>query len=60
MRQDELSPLREDIKELTATVHSFKESFAASDARQEDRIERLEHMMAFFGILEKIRMLLTR
>ena len=43
MSQDELSPLREDIKELTATVHSFKENFAVSNARQEDEIERLKH-----------------
>ena len=42
MSQDEVSQLREDIKELTDTVHSFRESFAASNARQEDQINRLE------------------
>jgi uncharacterized coiled-coil protein SlyX len=85
--QDELSQLRDDIKELTEALHDFKENFAASDARQEDRIERLERsdseqwdiirdtqtrlmrysffvagavaVMSFFGILEKIRVLLA-
>ena len=88
MSQDELSPLREDIKELTAAVHDFKENFAASNARQEDQIARLERsdseqwdiirdtqtrlmrysffvagavaVMSFFGILEKIKLLLVR
>jgi hypothetical protein len=40
--QDEVSGLHEDIKSLTEVVHSFKENFAASDARKEERIERLE------------------
>ena len=87
MSQDELCRLSEDIKELTAALNSFKESFAASNALQEDRISRLERsdseqwkiiretqakivrytffatgavsVMAFFGILEKIRALVT-
>jgi hypothetical protein len=86
--QDEVSRLSEDIKDLTEAVHSFKENFAASNARQEGRLERLEGsdseqwkiirdtqakimryvffsagavaVMAFFGILEKIRALLMK
>jgi uncharacterized coiled-coil protein SlyX len=42
MSQDEVSRLSDDIKSLTETVQSFKESFAASDALQRDHIERLE------------------
>jgi predicted metalloprotease with PDZ domain len=84
--QDEVSRLSEDIKDLTEAVHSFKENFAASNARHDEHIERLERsdseqwkiirdtqtkimryaffsagavsVMAFFGILEKIRALL--
>jgi uncharacterized coiled-coil protein SlyX len=85
--QDEVSRLSEAIKVLTEAVHSFKENFAASNARHEERLERLERsdseqwkiirdtqvkimrytffsagavaVMAFFGILEKIRVLVT-
>ena len=42
MSQDEVSRLSEEIRNLTEVVHSFKESFAAGNARQEERIERLE------------------
>jgi hypothetical protein len=87
MSQDEVSRLSEDIKDLTEAVHSFKENFAASNARQDGRLERLEDsdseqwkiirdtqakimrytfvaagavaVMAFFGILERLRALLV-
>jgi predicted metalloprotease with PDZ domain len=88
MSQDEVSLLRESLKELTEMVHDIKVSFAAINARQEDQIARLERsdseqwkiiresqarlmrytffatgavsVMAFLGILDKIRALLMR
>ena len=42
MGQDEVSRLSDDIKELTAAVHEFKEDFAASEALQKDQIARLQ------------------
>jgi hypothetical protein len=86
--QDDVSQLREDIKKLTETFHAVEVNFAAINAREEDRIARLERsdseqwniirdtqarimrytffatgavsVMAFFGILEKVRALVMR